>query len=66
MRAPTPEEIREARTMAGLSISKAAELVYVHPRTFEKWQYGERVMPAGLWELFNLKALGGIENVKDK
>jgi len=50
----TPHMIRRVRKSSGLTIKKAAALVHVHPRTWQKWEYGERHMPRGLWEYFLL------------
>jgi DNA-binding transcriptional regulator YiaG len=52
---PTPDEIRRARETSGLSQSQAAATVLVVLRTWQRWEYGERQMPPGLWELFQLK-----------
>ncbi len=55
MNSPTPEEIREARTKAGLSRKAAAELVHQSVRSWEKNEIGERVMQPVVWDLFQYK-----------
>jgi len=55
----SPALIKSIRKASGLSVSDAAALVYVHPRTWQKWEYGERHMPRGLLELFCIKGLDG-------
>jgi transcriptional regulator with XRE-family HTH domain len=52
---PTKEQIREARLAAGLSQSKAAELVCVGTRAWQRWEYGERRMSPGTWLLFQMR-----------
>ncbi len=54
---PTPEQVRDLRTDAGLTQTEAAELVHVGHRTWQSWEAatGEpssRTMPAAAWELF--------------
>ena len=53
---PTPELIRETRSKAGLSASKAASLIYRSTRNWQQWELGERKMCPALFELFCLKA----------
>jgi len=52
---PTPELIRETRSKAGLSASKAASLIYRSTRNWQQWELGERRMCPALFELFCLK-----------
>ncbi len=52
---PTPQLIRETRSKAGLSASKAAALIYRSPRNWQQWELGERKMCPALFELFCLK-----------
>lgn len=55
---PTPEQIREARKMAGMTQSQAADRVLAGSyRTWQKWESGERAMPASVWALWQLKAV---------
>lgn len=56
-RVPAPEEIRAARTAAGLTQTQAARLVCSTLRTWQGWEApvgspGHRKMPSGLWVLF--------------
>lgn len=50
-----PQIIRERRKEAGLTQTRAAELVHSKLRTWQDWEAGKASMHAGLWELFNLK-----------
>lgn len=50
-----PEIIRERRKEAGLTQTKAAELVHSKLRTWQDWESGNSSMHAGLWELFTIK-----------
>lgn len=52
---PSPEEIREFRTAAGLSQTAAALLIYSTKRTWQDWEAGVAKMHPGLWELFLIK-----------
>lgn len=54
-RAPTPDEVKIAREAAGLTQVEAARLIYVTERAWQRYEAGERQMPAGYWELFLLK-----------
>ena len=54
--APTPDAIRAAREAAGLTQTRAAELIYSTMRTWQDWEAGKRAMHPGLFELFLLKA----------
>lgn len=54
---PTPDEIAAARkaVVPKLNQADAAGKVYVAFRTWQEWEQGRRPMPAGLFELFQLK-----------
>ena len=52
---PSPSTIRASRLRLGLTQSQAGALVGVTDRAWRYWERGERVMPKGMWELFNLK-----------
>jgi DNA-binding transcriptional regulator YiaG len=52
---PTPLQIREAREMADLSQTAAAELIHSTLRTWQDWEAGKAKMHSGLWELFVCK-----------
>lgn len=53
---PTPAEIRSAREAAGLTQTEAAALIHGTMRAWQQYEAGERMMHAGLWELFTMKA----------
>lgn len=53
---PTPEQVRAARTAAGLTQTAAAAVVHSTLSAWQRWEQGERKMHAGLWELFQIKA----------
>lgn len=59
---PSPAEIRQARELAGLSQTIAANLIYRTLRNWQQWEGGERKMDPALWELFRLKA--ALHNVR--
>jgi DNA-binding transcriptional regulator YiaG len=56
-RNPTPEEVRAAREVAGLSQSAAAARVYSTRRTWQDWEAGIARMHPGLFELFLIKSI---------
>jgi len=49
---PTPAEIKAARCAAKVTQKNAAKLIYRTPRTWRKWEHGEREMPVRDWEFF--------------
>jgi DNA (cytosine-5)-methyltransferase 1 len=51
-----PTEIRAARKAYHLTQEKAAALLYVTKRCWQKWEAGERPMHRAFWELFHRKA----------
>ena len=53
--APTPEEVRAARSAARMTQTEAAETVHMSMRAWQQWESGERTMPQGLFELFMIK-----------
>ena len=55
---PTPEEIREARKVLGLTQTAAAATIYSTLRAWQEWEAGNRRMHPGLWELFRTKTKG--------
>lgn len=57
---PDKEVIRSARINAGLTQTKAAEIIYSGIRAWQKWESGEHKMHPGLFELF-LKKTGQID-----
>jgi len=57
---PAPDEIRKARENAGLSQTKAGEMVHVTCRTWQQWEARPEIkshqkMHPAFWELFNIK-----------
>jgi DNA-binding transcriptional regulator YiaG len=52
---PEPDDIRAARTAAGLTQTEAGDLVHASLRTWQQWEAGDRKMHPGLFELFRLK-----------
>lgn len=52
---PTSEQIKEARRVARVTQSEAADLIHSRLRTWQDWEAGKAKMHAGLWELFLLK-----------
>jgi putative transcriptional regulator len=53
---PTPAAIVAARQAAGLTQAQAAELTLSSLKAWQKWEQGERAMPAAVWALFELRA----------
>lgn len=45
-------ELKATRRRLGLSQAKAAAQVHVSPRTWARWESGERHMPEGVVHLF--------------
>jgi putative transcriptional regulator len=52
---PTPKEIIAARNSAHLTQTEAATLVHNKLRAWQRWEAGDRTMPAAVWELFQIK-----------
>ena len=55
MQSPTRTEIRQARKLANLTQSQAAELVHASLGGWRKWESGAHKMHAAFWELFLIK-----------
>lgn len=51
---PSPKQIRAARDDAGLTQTKAGELIFGTRRTWADWEGGARKMPPAAWHLFLL------------
>lgn len=51
----TPDKLLEIRKSLKLLQSQAAQVVSCTTRSWQGWEYGERPMPQGIWELFLLK-----------
>jgi DNA-binding transcriptional regulator YiaG len=49
-----PDELKRLRESHGLSIAKAARQVEVTPRTWTRWESGDRQIPDGAIKLFRL------------
>lgn len=56
MNPPTPEQVTAARAAAGLTQAQCAAIVHSTPRSWQRWESGEREMHAAFWELFCLKS----------
>lgn len=54
---PTADQVREARSAAGLTQAQAAALIYMGARAWRKYESGEAVMHAAFWELFRIKVI---------
>lgn len=52
---PQPDEIKRARTDAGLTQTEAAALIHCKCRAWQQWEAGDRAMSAAHWELFRIK-----------
>ncbi len=52
---PLPEQVKQARTDAGLSRIEAAKLVHVKYRTWQDWELGKAKINLAAWELFLIK-----------
>lgn len=46
------EELKKMRNDLGLTVAAAAKQVEVHPRTWSRWESGERGIPRGVIKLF--------------
>ncbi len=55
IKAPTPQNLRDARLSLGYTQKEAAALVHVTPRAWQLLEAGNRRMPPGLWELCVIK-----------
>lgn len=53
--APTHQDVTAALAAAGVDDASAAALLLVDKRTVQKWCYGERKMPPGMWLLLQIK-----------
>jgi putative transcriptional regulator len=55
MQSPTPEMIKKARKIAGLSARQAAELIHCTVNAWQKWEADDREMHPAFWDLFLIK-----------
>lgn len=51
----TPQEVKEMRLKAGVSVSEAARMVKIADRSWQRYESGDRKIPPGVVELFKLK-----------
>jgi len=56
MKSPTKTRVLEFRVEHGLTQRQAADMIWVTDRTWRNYEYGIRQMPAGFWELLQIKA----------
>lgn len=61
MTSPTAEQVRQARSDAGLTQTHAAALIGAAMRSWQDWEAGKSKMPAGLWLLF--RHVAGLERI---
>ena len=52
---PSAEAVKAFRAAQNLTQSDCAALVHVTLRSWQMYEAGDRRMPAGLWELANIK-----------
>lgn len=52
---PTPDQIRAARELAGLTQTEAGEKIYASLRAWQDYEGGQRRMHPAIFELFLLK-----------
>lgn len=55
MNKPTPAQVKQARTDAGLTQTQAAETIYCSLGAWKKWESGEREMHPSFFDLFLIK-----------
>ena len=55
MSSPSTDEIKKARTDAGLTQTQAAAKIYKSLRAWQQWEAGLRAMDPALFELFRIK-----------
>ena len=51
----TPEQIKLARKISGLTQTQAAALIYKKLLAWQRYESGDRAMDAAYWELFLIK-----------
>ena len=49
---PTPAEIKAARMEAGLTQQESADMMGVHLRSWQRWEYGKREMSPAYFEMY--------------
>ena len=55
MNHPTPQQIRQAREKAGLSVIQMAEIMQVTPMTVYNWERGQHKMTPRDFEYMQIK-----------
>jgi transcriptional regulator with XRE-family HTH domain len=55
----SPEQLKQARADLGLSLSQAANQVHITPRSWARYESGDRPIPEGVIHLFCL--VNGLE-----
>ena len=56
---PWPGIIKLIREDHQCTQARAASIVYVNIRTWQRWESGDRKMPRAIWEFFQMRALSG-------
>lgn len=51
----TPDEVKQLREKAGLSVAEAARCVRISDRSWQRYESGDRKIPEGIVELFCIK-----------
>lgn len=51
----TPQQVKQLREKAGLSLAEAARCVQIAQRSWQRYEAGDRKIPPGLVELFCMK-----------
>ncbi|VAX09336.1 hypothetical protein MNBD_GAMMA25-182 [hydrothermal vent metagenome] len=57
-----PEDLKKLRNELGLSVSKAALQCHITPRTWGRYEAGDRAIPEGVIHLFCI--LNGLDHTK--
>lgn len=71
MTSPTPDQIRAARVVAGLSQPEAGALILSSKRSWENWEHGRAKMHPGLFDYFLIRTgqdnrtTAGLSDVRD-
>lgn len=63
MISPTPERVKQARVLAGLTQTAAGAVVYSTCRAWQKWEKGESRMHQAMFELFLTKVASRISKI---
>jgi len=49
------KQLKSIRENLGFSLAKASAQVHIHPRTWSRYEIGEKPIPEGIIELFCIK-----------